>query len=379
VWHPYPYTNDYRSLPRYHGQQQQEQQQQQQLPNPPPVDDNDDDDDDDYYDVDTDEEIPDAEATTTTTTTSAMVHTREQELHHILSLGGHTGNLRSYEAFLNKPNVLATYIPKFTTSPLMDEATARIFCHFVTATGPLLSAYGRHPVNPALIFAGTAVPKSQQALWTYALPLLALSHQGLLHAILALASLQIARLQQAPLTVPIKHYQFALRRVAKAVANPNKRNGIATVAATLLLGHFEVISGEHSKWKSHLAGARQLLTEVNFKGWTKRILEEKARVASSTNIDWSSRPYVNAQFQSYGDELPWIPESGSMDEDIIGQLTGVKIKYDRQGSIEVGAPKAQKVPPTEKDMDDYQTYRDLFWMYAKIDNIQALVAGRRLL
>ena len=158
----------------------------------------------------------------------------------MLALSGKTRNLRSYHAFLDKPNILATYIPRFSASPLMDAGTARIFCHFVTATGPLLSAYGRNPVNPSLIFSGQPVPKSQQALWTYTLPTLALSNQGLLHAILALASLQIARLQEAPLTVPIKHYQFALRRVAKAVATPTKRASIPTLAATLLLGHFEV-------------------------------------------------------------------------------------------------------------------------------------------
>ena len=329
--------------------------------------------DDDYYDVMSDEEeLQDVDTTT---------GPPRKDVQHILTLANSRPEyeLGSYHAFIDDPNALASYVPKYHNSPLMHAPTARIFCHFVAATGPLLSSYGRHTVNPALFFSGIRAPKSHQALWTYTIPTLALSNPALLQSMLALSSLQISRLQSTPLTIPMKHYQFALRKVARSVAVPSKRSSISTLAATLLLSHFEVISGEHAKWNSHLAGARQLLIEVDFKGMTRRIVEEKLRLASSVDVDWS-RPYVNAQFQSYGDDLPWVPEPNSVDESVVSQMTGVKVKYERHGSIvDESNVTTSNGRLSEKEMDEYQTYRDLFWFYTKLDMIQALLRGRRLL
>ena len=330
-------------------------------------------DDDDYYDVMSDEEEAAQDD-------NAVSYPSQKDVANILALASSHPDqeMRSYHSFLDECNVLANYAPKYHNSPLMHPPTARIFCHFVAATGPLLSSYGRHPVNPALFFSGSPAPKSHQALWTYTIPTLALTSPALLQSVLALASLQISRLQDSSLTVPMKHYEFALKRVSKCVSIPSKRATISTLAATLLLGHFEIISGEHTKWNSHLAGARQLLFEVDFKGMTKRIIDEKARLASNTNVDWS-RPFVNAQFQSYGEELPWVPEPNSIDEGILSQMTGTKIKYDRHGSVVDESKSTSKSPLSEKEMDNYQTYRDLFWFFTKLDMIQSFIRGRRTL
>ncbi|GKZ98666.1 hypothetical protein AnigIFM59636_005579, partial [Aspergillus niger] len=64
------------------------------------------------------------------------------------------------------------------------------------------------------------VPTARQGLWTYTLPLKALENHALLQAILALSSLHISFLQQAPPTVSLKHYHYALRRVSVAVGLP---------------------------------------------------------------------------------------------------------------------------------------------------------------
>ena len=332
-----------------------------------------DDDDDDYYDVMSDEEeVPQDD--------NIGSYPSAKDVQQILALANSRleQDVGSYYAVLDESNVLANYTPKFHNSPLMHGPTAKIFCHFIAATGALLSSYGRHPVNPALFFSGTPTPKSHQALWTYILPTLALSNQALLQSMLALAALQISRLQGTSLTVPMKHYHFALRRVAHCVSIPSKRATIATLGATLLLAHFEVISGEHTKWSSHLAGARQLLLEVDFKGMTQRIIDEKARLASNVNMDWS-RPFVNAQFQTYGDDLPWVPDPSSVDEGVVAQLTGLKVKYDRHGSVIDESRQTSERKLSEKDMDEYQTYRDLFWFFTKLDMIQSMIRGRPLL
>jgi hypothetical protein len=74
--------------------------------------------------------------------------------------------LRSFTSFIDRPDMLATYVPSPQSSPLRDSMTARIFCHFINVTGPSISIFERHPANPSLIFQGQPVPPSQQHIWT---------------------------------------------------------------------------------------------------------------------------------------------------------------------------------------------------------------------
>ena len=338
---------------------------QRQLPPPP------DDGDDDYYDVESDEDaVPNPPYIATTP---------QNDLGLLLALSASQDDraIRSYTAFLHHSNILSTYQPTFTASPLMDATTARIFCHFITATGPSLSIFERHPMNPSVMFTGRPVPKSQQALWTYTLPMLALSNQGLLHAMLALASLHISKLQSTPPTSSLKHYHFALRRVSKAVATPSKRTDIATIAATLVLGHYEASTAEHSKWNSHLAGARQLLMEIDFKGMTKHIKDEKARREARYG-SWQD-PYNSLTQKGQLPEL-YTSKEDEIDETIVSSIMGWKVRYDEFGRVvedEQGDP--MNVSITEKDIENHHVYTDLFWFYCKLDVYQCLISGNRLL
>jgi hypothetical protein len=74
--------------------------------------------------------------------------------------------LRSYTSFIDRPDMLATYMPSSQATPMSDRTTAMIFCHFVNVTGPSMSIFERHPSNPSLIFQGTPVPRSQQHIWS---------------------------------------------------------------------------------------------------------------------------------------------------------------------------------------------------------------------
>jgi hypothetical protein len=75
--------------------------------------------------------------------------------------------IRTIHAFINgHDNVLAHYRPSGRSSPLNDSTTARIFCHFINVTAPIINLYERHPANPSLIFQGHPIPKSQQHIWT---------------------------------------------------------------------------------------------------------------------------------------------------------------------------------------------------------------------
>jgi len=74
--------------------------------------------------------------------------------------------LRTYHSFLDRPDMLATYMPSPQATPMQDRTTAMIFCYFVNVTGPSISIFERHPANPSLMFQGVPVPKSQQHIWT---------------------------------------------------------------------------------------------------------------------------------------------------------------------------------------------------------------------
>jgi hypothetical protein len=74
--------------------------------------------------------------------------------------------LRSFTSFIDRPDMLATYVPSPQSSPLSDSMSARIFCHFVNVTATCISLFERHPANPSLIFQGQPVPPAQQHIWT---------------------------------------------------------------------------------------------------------------------------------------------------------------------------------------------------------------------
>ena len=331
--------------------------------------------DDEYYDVVSDEEETNNE--------NRIANTPQNDVGLMLALSASRDDRapRSYTTFLNEPNVLLSYRPKFTASPLMDSKTARIFCHFITATGPSLSIYERHPTNTSLMFTGAPVPSSQQALWTYTLPMMAISDQALLHAMLALASLHIAKLQNTSITSSLSHYQFAIKRIAKAVATPSKRTKIATIAATLILSFYEASTAEHSKWNSHLTGARQLLMEVDFRGMTKRIKENKAQTAAnSLYANWQNSYNGFKNYPSYSNNM--LPNSDNrINERLVSQIMGWKIRFDEYGLVvDENVPlEPPKIKITPKDIETYQTYGDLFWWYCKQDVYQSIISGNRLL
>ena len=169
--------------------------------------------------------------TTPDHTTHEDPHRRDRGLMIALQANDDDHAMRSFCKHLDEPNLLATYRPSATSSGLMDLKTARIFRHFVTVTGPSLSIFERTPGNPYGLFSSPSLPGSRRSLWSYTLPTLALRHPPLLHAMLAVASLHIAKLQGDTVVPSLKHYHMALRRVARYVSLPSKRVELGTLAA----------------------------------------------------------------------------------------------------------------------------------------------------
>lgn len=230
-----------------------------------------------------------------------------------------------------------------------------------------------------MIFEDTS-PTVQQGLWTYTLPLKALGNQGLLHAMLALASLQIARLQGASVTPSYKHYAYSLKRLGRSLGNPKKRLSTTTLATSLLLAYYEVWTAEHVKWSTHLVGAAQLIKELDFRSLTR----EARRLKAAHTAEEKQFPHQNPEmiidqklFNKRLEERAMLP-----DENIVSTIIGQKVNYDDFGMIveENGARYEKKTNLPEKpDLQGFETLQDLYWWYARHDAFQSIISGNPLM
>jgi hypothetical protein len=328
------------------------------------------DEDDDYYDVESDEEMAN----------QTQVEGFNQ-LSLIMASANHDDRqLRSFTTHLNEPNILASYKPSLGSSPLNNPTTARIFAHFIHSTGPSLSIFERHPTDASIVL-GVPVPPAQQGLWTYTLPLMALENPALLQAILAISSLHIAYLQGVPTTVSLKHYHYALKRIGRAVGLPLRRKHIGTLAATELLAYYEVISADHSKWNSHVAGAAQLIKEIDFAGTTRDFRAHRRRVNEQRRqMGWSnSMMYHHGLGPDPSEDDPFAEKEGSIDQDLIGRLLGRAVNFDEFGRVEDDYGHSPKKHFTRKDIENFRIQCDLYWWFTKQDVFHSLVSGDKLL
>ncbi|TDZ65147.1 hypothetical protein CTRI78_v003651 [Colletotrichum trifolii] len=259
---------------------------------------------------------------------------------------------RSFSAFADE-YTLTSYIPTPNNSPLNDDRTAALFWHFISVTGPSMSLYERHPFDHAKLMNNYSVPKAGHNIWTYTFPILAFNHPALLQAMLALGALQIAKLQQVPPTAAMKHYHLSIRRIAKNVRSVKRRSTPATLAATLLLGYFEVWNSDHTKWCNHLWGARVLIKEIPFRRWTTNILPLKRarRALFKQSAIRQSDPF----YMGHDNTHMMSHDLDDLDLDLLGRLTSLHVSYEDE------APTGSYY--TDRDIEHYEHLRDLYWWY----------------
>ncbi|KAL4797029.1 hypothetical protein BDV19DRAFT_63049 [Aspergillus venezuelensis] len=317
--------------------------------------------DGDYYDVESDEEEADQVAI--------------QNFNQLgMVMASASRDVRSFTTYLNEPNMLETYVPTLGSSPFNNPKSARIFLHFIHATGPALSIFERHGTDRSTTL-GIPVPMAQQGLWTYTLPLKAFQHQALQQAILALGCLHIEYLQGQPSTASLKHYQYALRRVGKAVGLPNQRKQVGTLAATLLLAYYEVMTADHTKWNNHLTGSAQLIREIDWAGITRNLRAQRRNrwIERSNNHSFFDEIYMFNNPTCEDD--PFAELETNIDQDVIGRLIGRAINYDQFGEVEEGHARPRKKHFTRKDIENFRTQCDLYWWYCKQDWLQSIISA----
>lgn len=224
---------------------------------------------------------------------------------------------------------------------------------------------------------------------------MAFSHPALLQAMLALGSLQIAKLQQVPQTASLKHYHLSLRRVARNIGRPGRRNQPSNLAATLLLAYYEVWNSDHEKWSKHLLGARWIIRDIPFRSLTRSIMimkrrrRQRAAAQHSQQQESADLGYdevfgvfdpLSSQAQEQVD--PMYRDWDQLDAQLLTELTGKHTTFDELG-IGPETPPSSKFTyrehVTEKDVEDYEKMSDLYWWYCKMDIYQHILGGTKLL
>lgn len=211
------------------------------------------------------------------------------------------------------------------------------------------------------------------------MPMAAMHHQGLLQAMLALSSLHIAKLTGASTTPSIKHYAYALKRTHSSLDHPVKRHSVPVIAASSLLGLYELWCADHVKWNSHLAGARQLVVETDYTGMSKQLrrlkMEHTARQQQQSSFQYQPGDFPMTSGWSAQDAL--LDQVYDIDSHVVSMLAGQSVNYEEHGHV----IKEHEVnePPQELDIPRFEILKDLFWLYCKQDVYQSLISGNPLL
>lgn len=200
------------------------------------------------------------------------------------------------------------------------------------------------------------------------MPLLSMQHPGLLHAILALSSLQVSKMQETPPTAAHKHYHIALRRVAKNVGSYTKRLQLANVAAMLLLSYFEVWNSDHTKWCSHLYGTKILFAEMPLRTMAKKYLPYKSLKAKQK---------IMKQMGLGGIGMPLPQDPNMVDFELLSTISGFHVTAKDYGLDEDEILRSAAASTTDKDADKFENLRDLLWWFCKLDAYQAILGGAK--
>lgn len=330
---------------------------------------------DDLYDVNTDEEMDG-------TSHTVQYKTNKKDL----AAAPYQGNPLGPPLFAgttNQSDFITLYRPSPLASPLMDPEVAYLLSHFMKNVGPTISIFEQRSIRPRAVFPGLPVANDQQSLWTSTFPMMALENQGLLQAILAFSSNNIARLNNQSTTAAFRHYHYALRRVGKSVALPHRRKDIGTLAATLLLALFEVMGADHTKWNSHVAGAAYLIRELDFANTVRdvRFMRESARIRQELLV--SEGMWTGAAGQPIGGTFfendVYCQVESEIDMDFISILMGQTVNYDDPQPGNDGSKPQPRQNLSAKDIEDYRIRSDLYWWYRKQDILQAMISGNPLL
>lgn len=258
------------------------------------------------------------------------------------------------------------------SSPLLEEKSQQIFRHFVTVTGPCMGTFERHdyPLSNGL-------PK---IFWTHELPTLAFQHVALAHAVLAVGAMHMSRLGLCSESIALKHFTYACRRVGKSLGEPQARLEVSTLATVLLLGYYEVMGGDHSRWSLHLSGAANLVMEHNYAVIMKSVRRTKMLYkADIAQVCAQGKTTLEAGCLPC-DSLPQLlnDDGWRVSEHLVSRLTGFVVDYNTQ--VQPNFEWETTLPRLDQTrVQNWITQMELYWWYCKQDIFQSMLSGEPLL
>ena len=185
----------------------------------------------------------------------------------------------------------------------------------------------------------------------------------------------MAKRQELPPTAAMKHYHLSLRRVAKNYQSNIKRTQPATLAATLLLGFYEVWNSDHDKWCKHMWGARAILRELPLHEMTREILAlKRKRRQAQLECQGLHQCDGSCYFRQPGP----ASDQDEIDTSLISKITGRPVNYTVEPGriLETGRGSTGR-QYTEHDIETYETISDLYWWFCKMDIYQSILGGTR--
>ncbi|KAF3919382.1 hypothetical protein ABW21_db0205966 [Orbilia brochopaga] len=282
----------------------------------------------------------------------------------------------TFRSFLPEAGTLTIYNPKVGFSPLSNPTTARIFCHWIYVVAPSLSIFERHPANPHQAFTPGTKLNGPQNVWCYTIPTMSLSSPLLLHAVLAVASLHIARLSDEPITSSYVHYHFSLRRLRTAISDDKERASVTTLAGTLLLAYYETMAADVRKWSSHLQGAKNLLKEIDFDNLNRRMEivedEELTQQQQGFSSPFDGIPSARNLRMQHKMKAGLGPERPPPRDPIRRYILGSR---QRRKASQMDRSRADAGISNARDQEIAILQSDMFWFFAKQDAYQALLSG----
>lgn len=170
------------------------------------------------------------------------------------------------------------------------------------------------------------------------------------------------------------HYQLCIRRSSKNYQSSSRRAHPATLAATLLLGFYEVWSSNHERWCTHMIGARQLIKEMPFSEMSRQILA----IHQHRRQRWAE---IQAQ-NPFGVLMPQLDnvnhELADIDLGLVRRLSGKPVNFIDNPQ---GSPTWESKPRrcTDRDLENFELMMDLYWWFSKMDVYQSTLGASKLL
>jgi len=136
------------------------------------------------------------------------------------------------------------------------------------------------------------------------------------------------------------------------------------------------MTAEHVKWSTHLVGATQLISELDYPSLSR----EARRLKAVQNAEERNMLSPRKLSPNVGDKNN-KEDTLAPDEDVISSIVGKKVSYDEFGSVVEIIDDQQQKPQRDApklDLRTFETLQDLYWYHSRHDAFQSMVSGNPL-